>query len=290
VTLTIIFAVFGAIGLEQLPTGPAAADSCSDFVFNYPWLISGPLGAPASLDKNCLTESVKTFQLGAVCPDRPTSGLPAANFCTKFIVKYPVSVSKPTVAPTSADKNWWAESAKTFLLGAICPGRPTSGLPAANFCTKFILKYPVSVSKPTIAPTSADKNWWATLEFLFLLGAICPGRPPTGLPAVDFTTSLNKLLSTIGTIIWAWLICCSHNSGIKQNLNPAAGNNKGLEAGNRPSQPHNWLYLLHQTSPKKRLPDLGLLPPVNRSIVYASTIKPNPPVTPSEETQNDLPI
>ena len=110
VTLTICFAVFGTIWLGQLPTGLPAPDFCSNLVFNYPLLVPMPLGASVSLAKNWLAESATPSFLDAICPGRPPSGLPAADFCTNLVLNYPVFFSMPTGAPSSADKNWRAVS------------------------------------------------------------------------------------------------------------------------------------------------------------------------------------
>ena len=104
--------------------------------------------------------------------------------------------------------------------------------------------------------------------------------------------SSNKLISTIGALIGAWLLCCSHNSGIKESSNSTAGGDEGLEAGNCHSQPHNLFLVWHQISPQKRLHDRCNLPLANLPIVLAPTVKPNSPLTPSmptsEETQTVL--
>ena len=287
-SLAIVWSVFVAIWLGQHPTGPAATDFCSNFVFNYPRSISEPLGAPACPDKNFWAEEI----FGAIWLGLLPTGPAAANFCPNTVLINSWWIFKPPVASVSPDKNFLAESAMPSRLDAICPGRTPTGPPEPEFCTNIVLNYPGSVSKQTDAALSPVKNFSAESARHAFLSAIWLGRPSTGLPTADICSKsvLDFLIAFIGSFIWAWLLCCSNNSGIKQKSNPAAGDNKGLESGHRRPQPHRWLYPLHQTSPKKRIPDLGHLPSANLSIDQASKIKPNPPVTRSTPTSEETKI
>ena len=97
---------------------------------------------------------------------------------------------------------------------------------------------------PPIGPTKTQFN----LNAVFLDSALFPARPildsarfgesplpdrnqshhamtcffgaPDDKLFVILNHFSNKLISTIGALIGAWLLCCSHNSGIKESSNP----------------------------------------------------------------------
>ena len=233
-SLAIVLSVFVAIWLGQHQTGPAAADFCSNFVFNYPRSISEPLGAPACPDKNCWAEEI----FGAIWLGLLPTGPAAAVFCPNTAFFNSWWTFKPQPAPLA--ENWAKFWQKNLQQESVVESAQNAAPPAAPQVFHYDIHY-MSFSKPISEPlgalSSPDKFFLVLFLVTAFLGAICPDRQPTGLTAADFCikTVLDLPISFIGSLIWEWLLCCSHNNGIKQESNPAAGDNK--DQPNPPNPP-----------------------------------------------------
>jgi hypothetical protein len=199
-SLAIVLSVFVAIWLGQHPTGPAAADFCSNFVFNYPRSISEPLGAPACPDKNCLAEEI----FGAIWLGLLPTGPAAADFCpnTAFINSW--WTFKPQPAPLA--ENWakfWQKNLQqeSFVESAQNAAPPAA--PQAFHSDTHYMSFSEPISEPLGALASPDKFFLAESLVTSFLGAICPGRQPTGLPSANFCTKivLDFPISFIGSLI-----------------------------------------------------------------------------------------